>query len=293
MIDSFLKYLKYERRYSNHTITSYHSDLSQFTAFLKSNFQTDDLKEANHGILRAWLVDLSEQQIQSTSINRKIATLRSFYKYLLKYDHISQDPTWKLKTLKTPRKIPHFVDEGEMNTLLDNREVEDTHQYQREALIIEMLYGTGMRLSELINIKHADINVHQQTIKVLGKRNKERIIPFSKKLHQVIEQYIQLKKREIAATDHDYLLVTDAGKQLYPMFVQRLTKRYFTNTNVDKKSPHVLRHTYATHLLNNGAELNAVKELLGHSSLAATQVYTHNSMEKLKKVFDQAHPKAQ
>lgn len=293
MIDSFLKYLEYERRYSSHTITSYHSDLSQFHSFLKSNFQTDDLKEANHGIIRAWLVDLSEQEIQSTSINRKIATLRSFYKYLLKYDHISQDPTWKLKTLKTPRKIPHFVDEGEMNALLDNRTVEDSHQYQREALIIEMLYGTGMRLSELINIKHADINIHQQTIKVLGKRNKERIIPFSKNLHQVIEQYIQLKKREIVATDHDYLLVTDTGKQLYPMFVQRLTKRYFANTNVDKKSPHVLRHTYATHLLNNGAELNAVKELLGHSSLAATQVYTHNSMEKLKKVFDQAHPKAQ
>ncbi len=292
MIKSFLKYLEYERRYSSHTITSYENDLLQFQSFLKKNFQTENLKEANHGILRAWLVDLSEEKIQPTSINRKIAALRSFYKYLLKHDHITQDPTWKLKTLKTPRKIPHFVDESEMNTLLDNRVSEDSHSSQREVLIIEILYGTGMRLSELINIKHGDINTHQQTIKVLGKRNKERIIPFSQNLHQVIEKYIRMKKREIAAPSHDYLLVTDTGKQLYPMFVQRLTKNYFKNTNVDKKSPHILRHTYATHLLNNGAELNAVKELLGHSSLAATQVYTHNSMEKLKKVFDQAHPKA-
>ena len=292
MITSFLKYLEYERRYSIHTVTSYQNDLHQFRSFLISNFQTEDLKEANHGILRAWLVELSEQKIQPTSINRKIAALRSFYKYLLKHDHISKDPTWKLKTLKTPRKIPHFIDQSEMNELLDNRIVEDSHAYYREVLIIELLYGTGIRLSELINIKQGDINIHQQTIKVLGKRNKERIIPFSQNLHKVIEEYIKMKKREISATDHDYLLVTDAGKKLYPMFVQRLTKRYFSETNVDKKSPHILRHTYATHMLNNGAELNAVKELLGHSSLAATQVYTHNSMGKLKKVFDQAHPKA-
>lgn len=293
MISSFLKYLEYERRYSSHTITSYQNDLHQFQSFLKSNFQTDNPKEANHGILRAWLVDLSEQEIQATSINRKIAALRSFYKYLLKHDYVEKDPTWKLRTLKTPRKIPHFIDEGEMNTLLDNRINEDTHAYWREVLIIELLYGTGIRLSELINIKHTDINVHQQTIKVLGKRNKERIIPFSINLHKIIEEYIRMKKRDITAAGNEYLLVTDAGKKLYPMFVQRLTKNFFKNTNVDKKSPHVLRHTFATHMLNNGAELNAVKELLGHTSLAATQVYTHNSMEKLKKVFDQAHPKAQ
>jgi integrase/recombinase XerC len=292
MIASFLKYLEYERRYSNHTITSYRNDLQQFLTFLKSNFQTENLLEANHGILRAWLVDLSEQKIQATSINRKIASLRSFYKYLLKHGHISKDPTWKIKTLKTPRKIPHFVDEDDMNVLLDNRLVEDSLGFWRENIIIELLYGTGVRLSELINIRHRDINIHQQTIKVLGKRNKERIIPFSTNLHTVIAKYIEIKNREMSKVEHDYLLVTNAGQKLYPMFVQRLTKNYFKHTNVDKKSPHVLRHTFATHLLNNGAALNAVKELLGHSSLAATQVYTHNSMEKLKKVFDQAHPKA-
>jgi len=292
MIKSFLKYLEYERRYSKHTITSYQNDLLQFQTFLKKNFQTEDLKEANHGILRSWLVQLSEQEVKSTSINRKIASLRSFFKYLLKHEHIAKDPTWKLKTLKTPRKIPHFVDQEEMNTLLDNREIQDTMAFHREVLIIEMLYGTGIRLSELITLKHGDINTHQQTIKVLGKRNKERIIPFSQHLHQVIQEYIRVKKRDQAEQNHDYLLVTNAGKQLYPMFVQRLTKKYFDNANVDKKSPHVLRHTFATHMLNNGADLNAVKELLGHTSLAATQVYTHNSMDKLKKVFDQAHPKA-
>jgi integrase/recombinase XerC len=291
MINSFLKYLEYERRYSKHTVTSYRNDLKQFRSFSLNNFDAD-LKDANHGILRAWIVELSESKIQPTSINRKMASLRSYYKYLLKHDHIAKDPTWKLKTLKTPRRIPHFVDEGEMNTLLDNREIIASHTTKRDSLIIELLYGTGVRLSELINIKHGDINNHQHTIKVLGKRNKERIIPFSKNLHQVIEEYVVMKKKEIAAAEHDYLLVTDGGKQLYPMFVQRLTKRYFANTNIDKKSPHVLRHTYATHMLNNGAELNAVKELLGHTSLAATQVYTHNTMEKLKKVFDQAHPKA-
>jgi integrase/recombinase XerC len=292
MINSFLKYLEYERRYSKHTIISYQNDLLQFQTFLKKNFELQDLKEANHGILRAWLVELSEQEVKPTSINRKMASLRSFFKYLLKHDYIAKDPTWRLKTLKTPRTIPHFVDQGEMNTLLDNRLIEDTIDYLREALIIEMLYGTGIRLSELINLKVKDVNVHQQTIKVLGKRNKERIIPFSQHLHKVIQEYIKVKKRELAEPDHDYLLVTNTGKKLYPMFVQRLTKKYFDNANVDKKSPHVLRHTFATHMLNNGAELNAVKELLGHTSLAATQVYTHNSMEKLKKVFDQAHPKA-
>lgn len=287
MIETFLKYLEYEKRYSKHTIVSYHTDLNQFQQFLSKNFPELTLSAVDYRVLRSWIVSLVDDKIENTSVNRKIAALRSFYKFLLKREYIKEDPTWKLKVLKKSKKLPQFVNEDDMVRLLDQVEFEEDFVSLRNKLILEIFYGTGIRLAELLNLKEQDINFHNQTIKVLGKRNKERIIPFSNSLKGSIKKYQGVK-----TTSSDYLLTTDSGKQLYPMLVYRIVKKYLSLVNVDKRSPHVLRHTYATHLLNKGAELNAVKDLLGHTSLAATQVYTHNSIEKLKSVFKKAHPKA-
>ncbi|MFN7329432.1 MAG: tyrosine-type recombinase/integrase, partial [Bacteroidota bacterium] len=226
-------------------------------------------------------------------INRKIACLRSFYKYLRKQELVAIDPMQKIKILKAPKRIPHFVKEEDANLMLDNVVFENNHEGLRDQLMLELFYGTGMRLSELINLKENRVNLKDRTLKVLGKRNKERVIPFTAHLAKLIERYVKARNLEVAKYDHGLLFVTNKGEPLYPVLVNRIVKKYLKAfTSVEKRSPHVLRHSYATHLLNKGAEINAVKDLLGHSSLAATQVYTHNSMEKLKKVFEQAHPKA-
>ena len=293
MIESFLKYLQFEKRYSSKTIISYQTDLSQFQKFVTDFFQEPKIEIADYGIIRSWIVQLIECKLGPSSINRKIACLRSFYKFLLKEEIILKDPMTKIKVLKTAKRLPHFVQESDMVNLLDNTEFQNDHDGLRSKLILELFYGTGMRLSELITLKDQNINLHQQTIKVLGKRNKERVIPFSESIVSIIEEYRKVRNKEIVVKDHGYLLVTDSGDELYPMMVYRIVKNRLKGyTSVEKKSPHILRHSYATQLLNKGAEINAVKDLLGHSSLAATQVYTHNSMEKLKRVFEQAHPKA-
>ena len=293
MIETFISYLRFEKRFSLNTSISYQTDLLQLQEYLATAYQEKELSAATHQMIRSWIVSLVEQDLDSSSINRKIACLRSFYKFLLKQELVTNNPTTKIKILKTPKRLPQFVLENDMVSMLDKNEFKNDFSGGRDQLIIELLYGTGMRLSELIHLRVSQINLHERTLKVVGKRNKERVIPFSTSLVTLIDSYISLRKKELPETEHDFLIVTDRGERVYPMFVQRLVKKYLkVYSSVEKKSPHVLRHTYATHLLNKGAEINAVKDLLGHTSLAATQVYTHNSMEKLKRVFDQAHPKA-
>lgn len=295
MIASFLKYLRFQKRVSAHTLLAYENDLQQLQSFLTENFPDEKIERADYSVLRAWIVSLVDAGLEPPSVNRKIATLRSFYKFLLREDVIEKDPTNKIRILKAKKKLPSFVKINEMNSALDGGEqFPDASEFTRlrNKLIIEVFYSTGIRLSELVGMKDADVDLMNHTIKVLGKRNKERVIPIHKNLATAIKNYRTIRNREVGKKDHTYFFVTEKGDQCYPMLVQRIATKYLHNTSTDKKSPHVLRHSFATHLLDKGAELNAVKDLLGHSSLAATQVYTHNSMEKLKKVFDQAHPKA-
>lgn len=292
MVESFLKFLQYEKRFSSHTLVAYQQDLDQLSQYLQETFEIPSPKDASYGLLRSWVVSLMEAGLAPASVNRKLATLKSYYKFLQTRGAIEQNPALKLRPLKTEKRLPSFVREGEMNVLLDQIPFSDDFQGLRDKLILEMLYATGIRLSELIGLKDSDVNFFQGQIKVLGKRNKERIIPIHESIRHQIADYIKLRN-EVFPTTERFLILTDSGTKLYPVFVYRIVNKYLNLvTTITKKSPHVLRHTFATHLLNKGADLNAVKDLLGHTSLAATQVYTHNSMEKLKSVFDQAHPKA-
>jgi integrase/recombinase XerC len=295
MIESFLKYIQFERRYSPKTLISYKTDLRQFEAYLKKEFESNT-EDANYGMIRGWIVSLSEQKLDASSINRKIACLRSYYKFLRKREVITKDPLLKVKVLKVKKKLPHFVNEPDIIHNLDNpgeRKNEKRTEYEmvRDQLVVEILYGTGMRLSELIGLRDRDINFRERTLKVLGKRNKERVIPFASGIVSLLERYCEVRNREVERKDQEHFFVTKDGKKMYPVLVYRIVRTGLANMSVEKKSPHVLRHTYATHLLNKGAEINAVKDLLGHTSLAATQVYTHNTIEKLKESY-KFHPKS-
>lgn len=290
MIKLFLTYLNIEKRYSNHTVRSYEIDIAQFQSFLTLQ-DLSEVADTDTKMLRSWVVSLIDQGISSRSVNRKIASLRSFYKFLQRRGAIKDNPALLIKPLKTPKALPEFVQKSEMDKLLDQVEFPDDFSGIRDKLIIDLLYGTGIRLSELIHLTMNDYNIYDKTIKVLGKRNKERIIPLTNDNTELIATY--QKHRELLGMTNSYLILTNAGNQCYPMMVQRVVKKYLSFiSKVYKKSPHVLRHTFATHLLDNGADLNAVKDLLGHASLAATQVYTHNSLEKIKSAYDQAHPKS-
>jgi integrase/recombinase XerC len=293
MVETFLKYLQYEKRVSKHTLTAYQNDLDQFQTFIQEVFPDHSAETADYGIVRSWIIQLVDSGIKAASINRKIASLKTFYKFLMRQEVIKKNPMTKIRVLKTQKRLPSFVKESEMVNLLDTVEFEDTLEGWRDKLILELFYSTGIRLSELITLKEVQVDASNHTMKVLGKRNKERVIPFPKSIVSIYKNYLRIRNKEVEMKSHGYVFVTDNGDPCYPMMVYRIVKRYLKeNTNTEKKSPHVLRHTYATHLLNKGAEINAVKDLLGHSSLAATQVYTHNSMEKIKKAYDQAHPKA-
>ena len=293
MIDTFLKHLQYEKRLSPNTVLAYGNDLLQLSQFLQDTFSHSDITSANHSLIRSWIISLVEQGLEPSSVNRKIASLRTFYKFLMRQEVITKDPLSKINVLKSKKRLPAFVKKDDMVNLLDNQLFPETFEGQRDRLILEMFYGTGIRLSELIYLKEKSIDLKNRTIKVLGKRNKERIIPFSTSLVLLIENYLNIRNREVEMKEHGNLFVRSNGESCYPMMIYKIVRKHLDQfPKVEKRSPHVLRHTYATHLLDNGADLNAVKDLLGHTSLAATQVYTHNSMEKLKKVFEQAHPKA-
>nr|WP_299419691.1 tyrosine-type recombinase/integrase [uncultured Emticicia sp.] len=293
MVSYFLQHIKYEKRLSHHTITAYEGDLKQFSAFLLFQYEFKEPEKADFQMIRSWIVSLVDEKIENRSINRKIATLRSFYNFLLRHKTIVSNPMLKIRALKTDKMLPKYVEEKPMENMLDDMQFSDDFSGLRDKLVIELLYGTGMRLAELIGLKIADLNLYNNTLMVLGKRNKQRVIPVNKSLVEAIKKYLTLRTDITDDTTNSYLILTDSGTQAYPMFIQRLVKKYLSLvTSLDQRSPHVLRHTFATHLLNRGADLNAIKDLLGHTSLAATQVYTHNSIEKLKEVFKQAHPKA-
>lgn len=286
--DSFLKYLQFEKRLSSHTILAYSGDLEQFYTFLHTTYEIKKLSDINHVLIRSWVLELMEQKISPRSVNRKITTLKTFYKYLLRQGIATENPMLKIMSPKTSKRLPVFVEKDNMNTLIDTIAFGDDLEGIRNKLIIELFYATGIRLSELINLKLVNVDLEACQIKVLGKRNKERIIPFSNEIKNSIQDYMDKKP----GLPGEFLFQLKSGKKMYEKFVYRLVNEYLSViTTVDKKSPHVLRHTFATHMLNNGADLNAIKELLGHASLAATQIYTHNTVEKLKNIHKQAHPK--
>ncbi len=292
-IQQFLDYLSFQKRYSPHTITSYKNDLTAFFDFLVTQFGETQLSEIKSTFVRSWLADLKEQGMESKSINRKISSLKSFFKYQLRQQTITVSPMTAIISPKVNKRLPQFVDKKDISTLLTHVEFPDNWAGKTDQLILHLFYNTGMRQAELTGLKETDISKSNSTIKVLGKGNKERIIPVSNELIEKMQGYMADKRKELELFDNSVLLVTAAGKKLYPRYVYGTVNKYLALvTTIDKKSPHVLRHSFATHLMNNGADLNAVKELLGHSSLAATQIYTHNTIEKLKDIHKKAHPKA-
>lgn len=293
-LSGFIDYLKYEKRGSLNTVTSYTTDLEQFFAYLDQKFQISDIKDIDSKIIRTWIITLVEEGLSATSINRKISSLKSFFKYHNRIKTISCNPTQQITAPKIAKRLPEFVAQEDMERLFNEDLFADTYEGWRDRVIIELFYSTGMRLSELINLKFQDIDFYDKSIKVLGKRNKERIIPLGNIAIEALQKYLLFFESEFGETKkYLHIFVTSKANKIYPKAVYRIVRKYLDMvTTIDKRSPHVIRHTFATHLLNNGADINAIKEILGHSSLAATQVYTHNSIDKLKAIYKQAHPRA-
>ncbi|MDP2541241.1 integrase [Tenacibaculum discolor] len=291
LIEAFLEYLEFEKKYSKNTIQAYKTDLIAFKDFCEVEFDQVDLENVHYNQIRTWIVSLVNNNISNRSVNRKISSLKTFYKFLQKIGEIETNPLSSHKALKVQKKIQTPFDQNEVKEVLELIREGSDFESVRDRLIVEMLYSTGMRRVELINVKEKDIDHTSKTIKVLGKRNKERYVTILPSVYKTLQEYLR-KKREIKEVDMEVLFVTKKGVKIYETLVYRIINLYFSRVSTKaKKSPHILRHAFATHLLNNGASLNSVKELLGHSSLASTQVYTHNSLEQIKKVYNKAHPR--
>lgn len=290
-ITDFLQYLRFEKRYAQHTRTAYETDLSQFQQYIKAQFDIDAVADISHFHIRSWLATFKDDGLAPRSINRKLSGLNSFYKYLLRLGVVEKNPVKQLHALRLPDRLPMYLKEQEMQNLLEEITFEEGFKGATDRLICEMLYRLGIRRGELINIKENDIEWSLKQLRVLGKGNKERLVPLSSEMLNTFKAYIQ-EKGTLSVDDTHHLLVLETGRPLYESYVYRVVKHYLSQvTTLSKRSPHILRHTFATHLLNNGANIQAIKELLGHSSLAATQVYTHNNIDKLKEIHKLNHPR--
>jgi integrase/recombinase XerC len=297
--DKYIDYLRFEKRYSAHTILAYHTDLDDFTKFLSLQYSVTDLLQADHTIIRSWLINLIDRKISSRSINRKLSTLKSFYRYCQKQDLIKNSPMLKVVAPRTSKQLPVFLTSDNLDDLLKKVEFTSDYEGSRDKMILTLFYATGIRRTELVNISASDLDLDKGTLKVLGKRNKERIVPLGENVINMLKEYLDLRGKFLTENKHDFqnnthpLFVTSKGLPVYPRLVYSIVHKYLSLIASNSKlSPHVLRHTFATHMLDDGADLNAIKEILGHSSLAATQVYTHNTIEKLKTIYKQAHPRA-
>lgn len=294
IVSQFLQYLKIEKRYSPHTILAYSNDLEQFCNFEPIGGVQQNLITANSKTIRNWVVSLMESGLTNRSVHRKITSLKTFYRFLLKKGLIQVNPGTRIIIPGLEKRLPEFVSQKSINTYLDSTKgIDESYPFFRDMMILELLYDTGIRLSELIGLMEADVDYVNLSIKVTGKRNKQRNIPISLELSKALRKFTQAKNEFFEGMNTLSLFVNDKGTKLYPMFVYRLVKYHLAAvTTADKKSPHVLRHSFATHMLNNGADINSIKEILGHSNLAATQIYTHTTFEKLKEIYKQAHPRA-
>ena len=291
-VRSFLDYLKFQKRYSRHTLISYANDLEGFGAFLKEQFDGLSLPEIRGTHIRSWMAGLKEGGMTAKSINRKISALKSFFKFQLREEQVKASPVTGIIVPKISKRLPKYVEKEEVRTLFESVEFPDSFVGHTQRLLLELLYSTGMRQSELLNLRESHVDFSNSSVKVLGKGSKERILPLGRPMITALREYVDEKRREGIPAGEGYLFTGEGGKKLYPKYLYNLTVKYLSLvTTSEKKSPHVLRHSFATHLTNNGADLNAVKELLGHSSLAATQVYTHNNIEKLREVHKKAHPR--
>ncbi|MEN8186370.1 MAG: tyrosine-type recombinase/integrase [Bacteroidota bacterium] len=290
-ISSFIEYLQFEKNYSLHTVTAYKKDLLRFQEFCKENFNETNIDNVPYTYIRSWIVEMVDTGLINRTINRKISSLKTFYNFLIKTKQIKNNPLQNHKALKVAKKVTVPFTSDEINLVINALQEEVDFKNVRNKLIVELLYSTGMRRAELISLKNSDVDLSNQLVKVLGKRNKERYIPLLNSVCKTIEKYNELKE-ELEVKD-DHFLITEKGKKTYPTLVYRIINEYFSNVSSKvKKSPHIIRHSFATHLINEGADLNSVKELLGHSSLASTQVYTHNSLNELKQLYNRAHPRS-